>query len=92
MVSRDSFEPSLSNIPDIDKSGLQLNSVLAVTENLNFNEADGPLAGVPILIKDNIEALGLPPTAASLALAETPVVRDSTIAKRLRAPGATVIG
>ena len=92
MVSRDSFEASLTKIADIDKSGFQLNSVLAVTENLNFNEADGPLAGVPILIKDNIEALGLPATAGSLALAETPVVRDSTIAKRLRAAGATIIG
>jgi amidase len=47
---------------------------------------------VPILIKDNIEALGLPATAGSLALADTPVVRDSTIAKRLRAAGATIIG
>ena len=92
MVSRDSFEASLTKIADIDKSGFQLNYVLAVTENLNFNEADGPLAGVPILIKDNIEALGLPATAGSLALAETPVVRDSTIAKRLRAAGATIIG
>ena len=92
MVSRDSFEASLTKIADIDKSGFKLNSVLAVTENLNFNEADGPLAGVPILIKDNIEALGLPATAGSLALAETPVVRDSTIAKRLRAAGATIIG
>lgn len=92
MVSRDSFEASLTKIADIDKSGFQLKSVLAVTENLNFNEADGPLAGVPILIKDNIEALGLPATAGSLALAETPVVRDSTIAKRLRAAGATIIG
>uniref|UniRef100_UPI004049AF92 amidase family protein n=1 Tax=Candidatus Planktophila sp. TaxID=2175601 RepID=UPI004049AF92 len=91
-MSRDSFEASLTKIADIDKSGFQLNSVLAVTENLNFNEADGPLAGVPILIKDNIEALGLPATAGSLALAETPVVRDSTIAKRLRAAGATIIG
>ena len=92
MVSRDSFEASLTKIADIDKSGYQLNSVLAVAEDLNFNEVDGPLAGVPILIKDNIEALGLPATAGSLALAETPVVRDSTIAKRLRAAGATIIG
>ncbi len=47
---------------------------------------------MPILIKDNIEAIGLPATAGSLALSETPVVRDSTIAKRLRAAGATIIG
>ena len=92
MASKDSYEKSLSKIAEIDASGYQLNSVLAVTEDLIFNEVDGPLAGVPILIKDNIEALGLPATAGSLALAETPVVRDSTIAKRLRAAGATIIG
>jgi amidase len=92
MVSKDSYERSLSKIAEIDASGYQLNSVLAVNEDLTFNEIDGPLAGVPILIKDNIEALGLPATAGSLALADTPVVRDSTIAKRLRAAGATIIG
>ena len=92
MASKDSYEKSLSKIAEIDASGYQLNSVLAVTEDLIFNEVDGPLAGVPILIKDNIEALGLPATAGSLALTETPVVRDSTIAKRLRAAGATIIG
>ena len=92
MLSKDSYERSLSKIAEIDASGYQLNSVLAVTEDLIFNEVDGPLASVPILIKDNIEALGLPATAGSLALADTPVVRDSTIAKRLRDAGATIIG
>ena len=92
MASKDSYERSLSKIAEIDASGYQLNSVLAVNEDLTFNEIDGPLAGVPILIKDNIEALGLPATAGSLALADTPVVRDSTIAKRLHAAGATIIG
>ena len=92
MSNRDSYERSLSKIEDVDKSGYELNSVLALTEDLTFNEISGPLAGVPILIKDNIEAIGLPATAGSLALADTPVVRDSTIAKRLRAAGATIIG
>ena len=92
MSNRDSYDASLSKIGDIDKSGYQLNSVLSVAQNLTFNEIAGPLAGVPILIKDNIEALGLPATAGSLALADTPVVRDSTIAKRLRAAGATIMG
>jgi amidase len=91
-MTRIEFESSLNKITEIDRSGYTLNSVLAVTENLEFNEAAGPLAGIPILIKDNIEAIGLPATAGSLALAQTRVFRDSTIAKRLRSAGATIIG
>jgi amidase len=85
-------EASLQKISEIDQSGYRLNSVLAVSKDLKFNEQSGPLAGLPILIKDNIEAIGLPATAGSLALAGREVVRDSTIAKRLRAAGATIIG
>jgi amidase len=92
MNDKSSFELSLSKIADVDKSGYQLNSVLALSEDLTFNQTPGVLAGVPILIKDNIEAIGLPATAGSLALSDTPVVRDSTIAKRLRDAGATIIG
>ena len=85
-------EEALHKIADIDKSGYQLNSVLAMTENLEINNKTGPLSGVPILIKDNIEAIGLPATAGSLALSGRTVERDSTIAKRLRSAGATIIG
>jgi amidase len=92
LTDKAAYETALGKIADIDKSGYELNSVLAICEDLTFNETPGPLAGVPILIKDNIEAIGLPATAGSLALTGTPVVRDSSIAKRLREAGATIIG
>jgi amidase len=87
-----SIEEALQKVTEIDKSGYKLNSILAMTENLEINTKQGPLSGLPILIKDNIEAIGLPTTAGSLALSGRLVVRDSTIAKRLRAAGATIIG
>ena len=87
-----SIEEALQKVTEIDKSGYRLNSVLALTENLEISRIPGLLSGVPILIKDNIEAIGLPATAGSLALSGREVVRDSTIAKRLRAAGATIIG
>ena len=86
------IEEALSKIEAIDRNGYKLNSVLALTKDLQFNSSEGPLAGIPILIKDNIEAIGLPATAGSLALKDTEVVRDSSIAKRLRSAGATIIG
>jgi amidase len=99
MKSTDAVERSLEKISTIDKSGYVLNSVLAVAEDAleqahqyDKNGIDLPLQGIPILIKDNIEAVGLPATAGSLALANTPVTKDSTIARRLRAGGAIIIG
>jgi allophanate hydrolase len=50
-----------------------------------------PLYGVPVAVKDNIDAAGLPTTAACPAFAYKPS-RDSTVVARLRAAGALVIG
>ena len=59
------IEEALSKIESIDRDGYKLNSVLAVSKDLKFNESEGPLAGVPVLIKDNIEAIGLPETVTT---------------------------
>jgi len=53
----------------------------------------GPLHGIPILLKDNIETRDpLPTTAGSLALAANRTGRDAPIVARLRAAGAIVLG
>ena len=99
MKSAEVVEETLHKIKSIDHSGYELRSVLALSgqaldqaHEYDKSDANLPLAGFPILIKDNIEAIGLPATAGSLALADTPVVRDSTIASRLRAAGAIIVG
>jgi len=99
MSSREQVENALDKIQKIDKSGYTLNSVLALRDAA-LSEADAydkagkalPLAGQPILIKDNIEAVGLPGTAGSLALADTPVDSDSPLVTRLKEAGAIIIG
>ncbi|MCA1526773.1 allophanate hydrolase [Bradyrhizobium yuanmingense] len=50
-----------------------------------------PLYGVPVAVKDNIDALGFPTTAACPAFSYTPT-HDSTAVERLRAAGAIIIG
>ncbi|WP_426616286.1 allophanate hydrolase [Bradyrhizobium sp. McL0616] len=50
-----------------------------------------PLYGVPVAVKDNIDALGFPTTAACPAFSYTPT-HDSTAVQRLRAAGAIIIG
>ncbi len=52
----------------------------------------GPLDGVPILLKDNIDVVGMPTTAGSFALAENMPAKDSEVARRLRAAGAIFLG
>jgi amidase len=58
-----------------------------------IRRARGPLFGMPILIKDNIETAGpLPTTAGSLALAGNVTGRDAPLVARLRAAGAVIVG
>jgi len=54
--------------------------------------ARGPLHGIPILLKDNIDAKGLVTTAGSLALAENVAVEDAEVVRRLVDSGAIVLG
>src|SRR5262249_1475397 len=53
----------------------------------------GPLHGIPILLKDNIDTGDkMMTTAGSLALAGAPAPRDSFVAKKLRDAGAVLLG
>src|SRR3954463_4697742 len=52
----------------------------------------GPLHGIPVLVKDNLDAAGMPTTAGSVALENSVPDRDSTVVARLRAAGAVILG
>jgi Asp-tRNA(Asn)/Glu-tRNA(Gln) amidotransferase A subunit family amidase len=59
----------------------------------NGNRPDGPLAGIPVLVKDLTRAKGLPTSFGSILFADGPVeTTDDIIVARLRAAGAIVIG
>ena len=88
---------ALERIARIDP---QLHSVIAVdptaidqARRVDASNMRGPLAGQPVLIKDNIESAGpLPTTAGSLALANNVTNRDAPLVARLRATGAVIVG
>ena len=68
-------------------------TALAQARAIDARGLTGPLAGQPVLIKDNIEAAGpLPTTAGSIALANNVTGRDSPLVARLRAAGAVILG
>ncbi len=94
----------LQRIEMLDRSGPALNSVLAVNpdaaaqarsldDERRAGRVRGPLHGIPILIKDNIETRDpMPTTAGSLALAANITARDAPAIARLREAGAIILG
>ncbi|MET1256532.1 amidase [Aliikangiella maris] len=52
----------------------------------------GPLHGIPILVKDNVETSTMPTTAGSLILANNMTKRDAPIVTKLKAAGAIILG
>lgn len=52
----------------------------------------GPLHGIPIVIKDNIDTADLPTTASCVELRENRPVKDAFLLQRLRAAGAILLG
>ncbi|MFD8204326.1 amidase family protein [Streptomyces sp. NPDC059701] len=52
----------------------------------------GPLDGIPVLLKDNVDTRDMPTTAGSTALAGSPPDRDADLVGRLRAAGAVILG
>jgi amidase len=86
---------------DVASSTVALNSIAAVSADARHvaNERDeerargvtrGALHGVPVVIKDNIEALGLPGMAGSTSL-QGRTSRDATLVTRLRDAGAIIL-
>src|SRR5579884_1597340 len=92
----------LARIEAYDRAGPGVNAVRAVNpdalaEAAAFDRvrpsARLPLAGIPILLKDNIATADRQHmTAGSLALAEARARREATVAARLRAAGAVILG
>ncbi len=94
----------LDRIEKIDRAGPTLQSVLSLNpdamaqakasdERRRNGEALGPLDGIPILFKDNIETLDpIATTAGAYALKDNLTGRDSPLVAGLRAQGAVILG
>lgn len=95
--ARDAAEYYLGRIRDLDgrlRSVIELNpDALAIAEQLDHTPRRGPMHGVPILIKDNIDTADrMQTTAGSLALVGAPRPRDAGLVERLRSAGAVILG
>jgi amidase len=81
------IDPALHSVIAVDPTAIDQ------ARRIDAGNLRGPLAGQPVLIKDNIESIGpLPTTAGSLALANNVTNRDAPLVARLRAAGAVIVG
>ena len=93
----------LNRIEALDRSGPKLNAILAVNPDALRIAAEldaerkagrvrGPLHGIPVILKDNIDSLDpMPTTAGATALRASYAKRDSRVAARLRQAGAVIL-
>jgi amidase len=103
-TARSLVEKYASRIDEIDKHGPAVNSILelnpdalaiadALDQERKAKGARGPLHGVPVLIKDNIDTADkMMTTAGSLALVGSKPPKDSFVAQKLRVAGAVILG
>ncbi len=104
VTSEQLVQTYLERIASYDKGGLRLNAVLEINPDALFiaramdqerrlTGPRGPLHGIPLLIKDNIDTHDKMHTSAgSLSLATSVAPRDACIVQRLRAAGAVILG
>jgi amidase len=94
----------LDRIEAMDKNGPSLNAVIEINPDAisiaramdaerKAGKSRGPLHGVPVLIKDNIDTADkMQTTAGSLAMAGNIALQDAFIVKKLRNAGAVLLG
>jgi amidase len=104
LTARHLVELYLARIDAIDKNGPKINSVIemnpdaltiasSLDDERRHGKTRGPLHGIPILIKDNIDTHDrMQTTSGSLALEGHIAPRDAFIVKKLRSAGAVILG
>lgn len=103
-TSRQITEMYLKRIQKIDQAGPSLHSVIELNPDAlqiademdkerKAGKSRGPMHGIPVLIKDNIDTADkMSTTAGSLALAGSIALKDAFIVARLREAGAVLLG
>jgi len=86
----DDAGPTLRAVIDINPTALA--DADARDQERKAGKVRGPLHGIPVLLKDNIDSVGMVNSAGSLALAENRPTQDAFLVARLRDAGAVILG
>jgi amidase len=103
LTARQLTQLYLDRIAALDQTGPTLRSVLEINSHVltiadaldderRTNGPRGPLHGIPVLLKDNIDTVDMMTTAGSLALVGSRPPRDATVTHKLREAGAIILG
>lgn len=103
LTSVELVQAFLDRIEAFDKNGPKINSVLSLNpdalkiaeelDSMRGQDGQGPLYGIPVLLKDNIETTDkMPTTAGTIALKDNYARVDSFVASKLRQAGAIILG
>jgi Asp-tRNA(Asn)/Glu-tRNA(Gln) amidotransferase A subunit family amidase len=102
LTARQLVQMYLDRIDAIDKTGPKLNSIISINSKA-LEEADrldaafkrsglvGPLHGIPVVLKDMIDAAGMPTTEGSIVLKDFYPDKDAFIVDRMKKAGAIVL-
>ena len=94
----------MDRIVEIDRNGHKLNSIIVVNpdalqiadsldQEFALDRIRGPLHGIPVILKDNIDTHDkMPTTAGSRILKDSYPLQDSWVAKKLREAGVVILG
>jgi amidase len=103
LTARQLVQHYLDRIDAYDKQGPNINSVISINPNA-LAEADrldaalktsglvGPLHGIPILVKDEIDAAGMPTTLGTVVFKDYRPPKDAFVVDKLRKAGAIILG
>jgi amidase len=102
-TTKELLEAFLARIAAIDKAGPKLNSLNAISTTA-LDEASaldahfaatskfiGPLHGIPVIVKDQVETRGIATTYGSIIASDHVTDRDATVVKKFKEAGAIVL-
>lgn len=96
-------EMYLARIAAFDKSGPEINSVITISPTaiadaqaldgaFSAGGLSGPLHGIPVLIKDQVDTVGMPTTMGSVLFKDYYPDRDAFVIEKLKTAGAIILG
>jgi amidase len=90
-IDKDKHGPAINSILELNPDALSIAD--ALDEERKAKGPRGPMHGIPVLIKDNIDTADrMMTTAGSLALVGSKPMQDSYVAQKLRSAGAVILG